>query len=275
MKDLFTLEGKVIVVTGALGLLGYEYCKAIIEKNGIPILIDINTKLIESKISELKKSFPNAIFDGYIVDITNEKNIKKNCDEIIAKYGKIDGLINNAANNPKIENNDTINFSRLENFNLENWHNDINIGLLGSFLCIKYYGYAISKNLKGGSIINVSSDLGIVAPNQNLYKKKELHEDLQSVKPVTYSVVKHGINGLTRYVSTYWANKNVRCNSICPGGVLNNQNEKFLKKVSKLIPLGRMAEKDELNGLIIYLLSDSSSYINGSIINIDGGRTAW
>ena len=275
MKDMYTLEGKVIIVTGAVGLLGFEYCKAIIQAKGIPILIDIDERSIQKKILDLKSIYPNCNCEGYAVDITNEKIIKKSSDEIIAKYGKIDGLINNAANNPKIEDNDSVNFSRLENFNLEVWQNDLNVGLLGSFLCIKHYGFAISKNLKGGSIINVSSDLGVIAPNQNLYKKEGVSEDFQSVKPITYSVVKHGINGLTRYVSTYWADKNVRCNSICPGGVFNNQSEDFLKKVSKLIPLGRMAEKDELNGIIIYLLSEASSYVNGSIINIDGGRTSW
>ena len=275
MKNIFSLSGKVIIVTGAVGLLGFEYCKAIIQANGTPILIDINKKSIQKKISDLKSIYPDCNCEGYAVDITNEKIIKKNSKEIIAKYGKIDGLINNAANNPKIEDDSTINFSRLENFDLEVWQNDLNVGLLGSFLCIKHYGFAISKNLKGGSIINVSSDLGVIAPNQNLYKKEGVSEDFQSVKPITYSVVKHGINGLTRYVSTYWADKNVRCNSICPGGVFNNQSEDFLKKVSKLIPLGRMAEKDELNGIIIYLLSEASSYVNGSIINIDGGRTSW
>jgi NAD(P)-dependent dehydrogenase (short-subunit alcohol dehydrogenase family) len=273
--ELFSLKDKVIIVTGAVGLLGYEYCKAIIQAKGIPVLIDIDEISIKNKISELNKVFPNSECKGFVVDITNEEQINKNCSVIIAKYGKIDGLINNAANNPKIEDNDKINFSRLENFDLDVWHNDLNIGLLGSFLCIKYYGFAISKNPKGGSIINVSSDLGIIAPNQNLYKKEGVSEDLQSVKPVTYSVIKHGINGLTRYVSTYWADKNVRCNSICPGGVFNNQPEDFLNKVSKLIPLGRMAKKEELNGIIIYLLSDASSYVNGSIINIDGGRTSW
>jgi NAD(P)-dependent dehydrogenase (short-subunit alcohol dehydrogenase family) len=275
MSDLFTLKDKVIVVTGAGGLLGFEYCKAIINAKGTPILIDINEKLLKSKVAELKDKFPTCICDSYVVDITKEEQIKKNCLVINAKYGKIDGLVNNAANNPKIEDNDKINFSRLENFNLDVWHNDLNIGLLGSFLCVKYYGFEISKNPKGGSIINVSSDLGVIAPNQNLYKKEGVSEDLQSVKPVTYSVIKHGINGLTKYVSTYWADKNVRCNSICPGGVFNNQPEDFLNKVSKLIPQGRMAEKEELNGIIIYLLSDASSYVNGSIINIDGGRTSW
>ena len=275
MKNIFSLSGKVIIVTGAVGLLGFEYCKAIIQANGTPILIDINKKSIQKKISDLKSIYPDCNCEGYAVDITNEKIIKKNSKEIIAKYGKIDGLINNAANNPKIEDDSTINFSRLENFDLEVWQNDLNVGLLGSFLCIKYYGFEISKNLHGGSIINVSSDLGVIAPNQNLYKKEGVSEELQSVKPVTYSVVKHGINGLTKYVSTYWSDKNVRCNSICPGGVFNNQPEDFLNKVSKLIPLGRMAEKEEINGLIIYLLSDSSSYVNGSIISIDGGRTSW
>ena len=275
MKDLFTLKDKVIIVTGAAGLLGFEYCKAIINAKGIPILIDINENSLKSKVAELEDKFPRCICDSYALDITKEEQLKKNCSIIIAKYGKIDGLINNAASNPKIEESEEVNFSRLENFNVKIWHKDLNIGLLGSFLCIKYYGFAISKNLQGGSIINVSSDLGIMAPNQNLYKKEDVNPDHQSVKPVTYSVVKHGINGLTRYVSTYWADKNVRCNSICPGGVFNNQPKEFLEKISKLIPLGRMAEKDELNGIIIYLLSDASSYINGSIINIDGGRTSW
>ena len=273
--ELFSLKDKVIIVTGAAGLLGYEYCKAIIQAKGIPVLIDIDEISIKNKINELNKVFPNSECKGFVVDITNEELIEKNCSDILNIYGKIDGLINNAANNPKIEDNDLINFSRLENFNLDIWENDLNIGLLGSFLCVKYYGFAISKNPQGGSIINVSSDLGVIAPNQNLYKKEGVSEDLQSVKPVTYSVIKHGINGLTKYVSTYWADKNVRCNSICPGGVFNNQPEDFLNKVSKLIPLGRMAEKEEMNGMIVYLLSNASSYVNGSIINIDGGRTAW
>ena len=150
MKDLFTLKDKIIIVTGAGGLLGFEYCKAIINAKGTPILIDINEKLLKSKVVELKDKYPNCICDGYVVDITNEKFLKENCSEIITKYGKIDGLINNAANNPKIEDSDEINFSRLENFNLDIWQNDLNIGLLGSFLCIKHYGFEISKNPHGG-----------------------------------------------------------------------------------------------------------------------------
>ena len=126
----------------------------------------------------------------------------------------------------------------------------------------------------GGSIVNISSDLGIIAPNQNLYKKNSLKENEQPVKPVSYSVVKSGLIGLTKYTSTYWPLK-VRCNCLCPGGIFTNQPSDFLTKINQLIPMQRMAEIDEYKGSIIYLLSNASSYMNGSIISIDGGRSVW
>ena len=155
------------------------------------------------------------------------------------------------------------------------WDNDLNVGLRGSFLCIKYFGRVISQNSEGGSIINISSDLGLIAPDQSLYRLEDLDDDLQPVKPVTYSVVKTGLIGLTRYVATYWADKGVRCNALCPGGVENNQDPEFINKLSTKIPMKRMAKKDEYRGSIIYLLSDASSYVNGAVIAADGGRTAW
>ena len=271
--ELFSLKSKVIVITGAAGLLGQEHAKAVAMAGGNPMLLDLNQKKLDELAQKISKLY-DIECQGYGVDITDEKSVKKNCEKIVKIFGKIDGLINNAANNPKVEDNNN-NFSRLENFPIEIWNQDLNVSLKGSFLCSKYYGYQISKNSKGGSIINVSSDLGLVAPNQNLYKKEGLLDDDQSVKPITYSITKHGIIGLTRYLSTYWADKNVRSNAICPGGVINNQNLEFIKTVSELIPLGRMAKKEDYQGLIIFLLSDSSSYINGSIIAADGGRTVW
>ena len=142
-------------------------------------------------------------------------------------------------------------------------------------MCAKYYGYEISKNPKGGSILNISSDLGLIAPDQDLYLVEGLPPEKQAVKPVTYSVVKTGIIGLTRYLATYWSKNNVRSNAICPGGVDNNQNEEFISKVSEKIPLGRLANVNEYQGTIVWILSDASSYLNGAIIPIDGGRTAW
>ena len=222
MKDLFTLKNKVIIITGACGLLGKVYVNIIAQYGGTPILIDLDIDSINQLVYEINNKY-KVNSKGYSVNITREKEVKDNCIEIIKEYKKIDGIINNAANNPKVEDSNNLKFSRLENFNLDQWNNDLDVSLKGSFLCIKHYGYQISKNPKGGSIINISSDLGLIAPNQNLYKINGLSEDQQPVKPVTYSIAKSGLIGLTRYVSTYWAHKKVRCNTICPGGIENNQ----------------------------------------------------
>ena len=271
---MFSLKNKIILVTGASGLLGREHVKAILSAGGTPILIDLNQKILDSQVFELKKQFEQNM-SGYAVDITDEKKVNENCIEILKKYGKIDGLVNNAANNPKVENSKEVNFSRLENFPIDIWEKDLDVALKGTFLCTKYYGFAISKNIDGGSIINISSDLGLIAPDQRLYRIKGLKESLQPVKPITYSVVKTGIIGMTRYISTYWAENNVRCNAICPGGVENNQNPDFVNELIKLIPMKRMARQDEYHGILIFLLSNASSYVNGAIISADGGRTAW
>ncbi len=275
MNNDYSLENKVIVVTGACGLLGFEYVKAIAKNGGTPILLDINSKILEEKVSKINNSY-NVKAYGYKVDISDENQIKSNSNNIIRNHGKIDGLINNAANNPKVEkSNVNKNFSRLENFSINNWNDDISVGLTGSFLCAKYYGYLISKNLDGGSIINISSDLGLIAPDQSLYYIDGLDDENQPVKPVTYSIIKSGLIGLTRYISTYWAKNKVRCNAICPGGVFNDQPNDFLERFNKKVPMGRMAYKNELEGIIIYLLSDLSTYTNGAVIPVDGGRTAW
>ena len=274
LEDIFRLNDKVIVVTGASGLLGEKHAEAIACYGGTPVLIDLSEDKINKTVEQLNKKY-NVNSMGYVVDVTDEEAVKKNVSEVIQKYGKIDGLINNAANNPKVEDSENINFSRLENFPENVWNDDLDVGLKGAFLCAKYYGYEISKNPKGGSILNISSDLGLIAPDQDLYLVEGLPPEKQAVKPVTYSVVKTGIIGLTRYLATYWSKNNVRSNAICPGGVDNNQNEEFISKVSEKIPLGRLANVNEYQGTVVWILSDASSYLNGAIIPIDGGRTAW
>ena len=126
-----------------------------------------------------------------------------------------------------------------------------------------------------GVILNIASDLGLIAPDQRIYKKKGLSEDMQPVKPVTYTVVKHGLIGLTRYLATYWCDKGVRVNALCPGGIYNNQPKDFVEKLTNLIPLGRMANPDDYKGAIQFMCSDASEYMNGSIVVVDGGRTCW
>jgi len=274
LENIFELDKKVIVITGAVGLLGRKHAEAVACYGGTPILLDLSQQAVTELAKELNNKY-NTGAVGFAIDITNEDAIEKNAKQLIERFGKIDGLVNNAANNPKVEESSKENFSRLENFPLEIWNDDINVGLTGSFLCAKYYGYRISQNLNGGSIVNISSDLGLIAPDQNLYKKDGVNDNFQNVKPVTYSVVKTGLIGLTRYLATYWADKNVRCNAMCPGGVENGQPDSFLKEVSKRIPMGRMANSDEYQGTLIWMLSDASSYLNGAIIAVEGGRTAW
>jgi NAD(P)-dependent dehydrogenase (short-subunit alcohol dehydrogenase family) len=274
LNDFFNLKDKVVIITGAAGLLGEKYAAAIASFGGHPILLDISKDKVDLLASNLNKNY-GINSSSFKVDITNEDEIINNKELLLNKYGKIDALINNAANNPQVENSLEKNFSRLENFSIESWNNDIEVSLTGSFLCSKHYGLIISNNPNGGSIINISSDLGIIAPDQRLYSKDGLQENEQPVKPVSYSVTKTGIIGLTRYLATYWADKNVRCNAICPGGVENGQPKDFLSKIHKKIPMGRMAQVDEYQSTLIWMLSDSSSYLNGAIIPVDGGRSIW
>ena len=274
LDDLFRLDGKVIIITGAAGLLGREHAYAIAKYGGTPILLDLSKEAVDSLADDLNREYKTGAM-GFSVDITNESQIQKNTEFLIKKFQKIDGLVNNAANNPKVESSNKINFSRLENFSLDAWQNDIAVGLTGAFLCAKYYGAKIAKNSNGGVIINIASDLGLIAPDQRLYREDNVPDELQNVKPVTYSVVKSGLIGLTRYLATYWPEKNVRCNALCPGGIENGQPEEFLNQVSKRIPMKRLAQSKEYQGTLIWMLSESSSYLNGAIVPVDGGRTTW
>ncbi len=274
MKKKFNLSNKVIIITGALGLLGKKHVEVVAENGGIPIIIDTNKKNVISLAKNISRKY-NVSSMGLKVDITNEKQIINACRKITKKFNTINGLVNNAANNPKIEENKITNFSRLENFPLKIWEQDIAVGLTGAWLCSKHFGTEISKNKNGGSIVNISSDLGLIGPDQRIYLKKGLSKDKSPVKPVTYSVIKSGLIGLTRYLATYWADKEVRCNAICPGGVENGQSKDFINKVSSRIPMGRLAKADEYKGTLLWMLSDASSYLNGAIIPVDGGRTAW
>jgi len=273
-ENLFRLDGKIIVITGATGLLGRKHVEAISCFGGTPILLDLSQDEIDDLANQMNDKYKvNAI--GFSVDISDENSVKSNAELLFDKFGKIDGLVNNAANNPKVENSNDVNFSRLENFSIDLWNEDILVGLTGSFLCAKHYGKKISQNPNGGCIVNISSDLGLNAPDQRLYSKKGLDESLQNVKPVTYSVIKTGLIGLTRYLATYWAEKNVRCNAMCPGGIENGQPLDFIKKVNARIPMGRMASSDEYQSTLVWMLSDSSSYLNGAIIPVEGGRSVW
>ena len=274
LDNLFSLSGKIIVITGAAGLLGEKHAEAIAAYGGTPVLLDLSKTAVDVLAEKINKKYKtNAI--GFAIDIVNESKVRSVSNKVFKRFGKIDGLVNNAANNPKVEIKSEKNFSRLENFPLHIWEQDIAVGLTGSYLCTKYFGFQISQNKDGGSIVNISSDLGVMAPDQRLYEEEGVAKDQQNVKPVTYSVVKSGLIGLTRYIATYWSDKNVRCNAMCPGGVENGQPGDFLDKVHARIPMNRLAKSDEYQGTLLWMLSDASSYLNGAIVSVDGGRTAW
>jgi NAD(P)-dependent dehydrogenase (short-subunit alcohol dehydrogenase family) len=167
-----------------------------------------------------------------------------------------------------------LNNSRLETFPLSQWQADIAVGLTGALLCSRVFGGEMARRGKG-VIVNVASDLALIAPDQRLYAVDGLPAAAQPVKPVSYSVVKTGLIGLTRYLATYWAEQGVRANALCPGGVENGQDAGFLRRIADLIPLGRMAARDEYQGAMLFLCSDASSYMTGAVLSIDGGRSTW
>lgn len=252
-KISLNLKNKNIIITGGNGFLGSQITEALLNEKANVYIIDIK---------EPKKKTSAKYFKS---DITNEIKLRKILNYLKLKKIKIDVLINNAAVDYPPSKSKKNNF-KLETFQNNLWDRDISVSLKGSYLCTKVFGSYMSK-FKKGSIINVSSDLGIIAPDQRIYEKSAF------IKPVTYSIVKHGIIGLTKYTASYWGKKNIRCNAIAPGGIYNNQDSSFIKKINQLIPLGRMAKKNEYNGLILFLCSNLSSYITGSVIVADGGRT--
>lgn len=273
LSRLFELSGRVAVITGGAGLLGYQHAATIAGLGGLPVLLDINAEALAANAAKLVAETGCQALT-LEADITDLAALAAAFEQLMARYGRVDILINNAARNPKVESAGDKDFSRLENFPWEQWRLDLDVGLGGAFNCAKVFGAQMARQ-GAGVIVNIASDLGVIAPDQRLYRVEGREPGQQPVKPVTYSVVKHGLIGLTKYLATYWCEQGVRCNALSPGGVYAGQNDVFVSKLTQLIPLGRMAEADEYRGAIAFLCSDASSYMNGANLVIDGGRSAW
>jgi NAD(P)-dependent dehydrogenase (short-subunit alcohol dehydrogenase family) len=274
--EKFDLSGKTALITGAGGMLGIEHAAALLECGAKVVLTDINEIELNEARQILKQNYPSINIYTEIMDVCQLTSIYKVAENFASQNIRIDILINNAAIDPKVNREEGIlEKSRLENFALGDWNLQLAVGLTGAFLCSQVFGTAMSKDHEGGVILNIASDLSVISPDQRIYRKDGLRDDIQPVKPVTYSVIKSGLIGLTRYLATYWAHKNVRCNALSPGGVFNDQGEEFVKRLTSLIPMGRMATKDEYRSAIKFLCSNASSYMNGQNIVIDGGRSIW
>lgn len=273
-NNVMEMDERVCLITGAGGLLGIEHARALLRLNASIVITDVSQHICKKTYEILHDEYPNASISFHVMDVKSETSVKDCLDAVLEIYGKIDVLINNAAVNPSIQNDSIVETSRFEHFDLLEWKHHIDVGLTGAFLCAKYFAQHMAEN-NGGVILNIASDLAVIAPDQRLYRKAGLADKSQPVKPVTYSVVKTGLIGLTRYLATYYHEDNVRVNALSPGGVFDGQGEEFVKRLTDLIPLGRMASKDEYHGAIQFLCSDASKYMTGQNIVMDGGRSVW
>lgn len=275
MLEKFDLGGKVAVITGGAGLLGTEHAIALAQAGAEVVITDVQENAAREVASRLAGQHGLNKCLGLGMDVTDADSIRRTQEELLARYKGIHILVNNATVDPKVkEGNVLVESSRFENFPLEQWHFQLEVGLTGAFLCSQRFGGWMASH-GGGVILNIASDLSVFAPDQRIYRKEGLAESQQPVKPVTYSVIKTALVGLTRYLATYWADKNVRVNALSPGGVYVNQPQEFVRKLSHLIPMGRMARREEYRGAVQFLCSDASSYMTGQNIVIDGGRSVW
>jgi NAD(P)-dependent dehydrogenase (short-subunit alcohol dehydrogenase family) len=270
LPQVFDLTGRNALVTGAGGLLGPQHAIALAENGAGILLADIDLSKAQAAAADVRKAVPGAEARALLLDVTKPDMVR----DVAAAMGKVDILVNNAAIDAKVTAQPGVaNGSRLEGFTLEQWNIEVAVGLTGPMLLSQVFGAAMAA-AGGGVILNIASDLSVIAPDQRLYRlDREAPEHEQPVKPVTYSAIKHGLVGLTKYLATYWAGQGVRCNALSPGGVNNGQGEVFIAKLTNLIPLGRMARADEYRAAVQFLCSDASSYMTGQNIVMDGGRS--
>lgn len=275
MRNNFDITGKVVLITGGSGLMGRAHAEAVAEFGAIPVIADID---LDPAAEILENIHNNTGVKGDFVelDVTSSNSITEALEKLTRVHKKIDVLINNAALNPSVSNksDSSTEWSRFEDFSTDVWNKDLEVGLTGAFLCSQIFGNHMKKN-KNGVIINIASDLALIAPDQRIYRIEGLSEDMQPVKPISYSVVKAGLVALTKYLAVYWADHGIRVNALCPGGIYDNQDIEFVNKLSDLIPMGRMAEPSEYKSAVVFLCSEASRYMTGSCLTIDGGRTVW
>ncbi|MBA4406141.1 short-chain dehydrogenase [bacterium] len=266
--NMFSLKNKTAIVTGALGLIGKEHCKALSEAGANVIVADLN----ESECIELSESLSTESI-GIGMDVTDQESIKKLRDSVLERFFHIDVLVNNAAINDMFENPKAASEqSKFENYPLELWQKSVDVNLTGVFLCSQILGTEMAKQ-KSGSIINIASTYGITAPDQSLYIKEDGTQLFY--KPPAYSATKGAVIAFTKYLAAYWGKNGVRVNTLSPGGVENSQDDFFIEKYSARTPLGRMARPADYKGALVFLASDASNYMTGANLVVDGGWTAW
>lgn len=281
---LFDLTGRVAVVTGGAGLLGAQFCRTLAEAGARVVLADIDREAAVRSAASISVGAENSARDGSTndwqviplhLDVRSQASVSGFFGEVQERFSRVDVLVNSAALDPKFDPGNRPSGAGLlfafEEYPLQAWQEALEVNLSGAFLCCQAAGKAMLMQ-GGGVMVNICSIYGIVGPDQRIYQKPG--QELQ-YKPAYYSVTKAGLLGLTRYLATYYAGKNIRVNSLTPGGVFNDHDVAFVQAYSARAVLGRMAQPDELNGALLFLASDASSYMTGANLVVDGGWTAW
>lgn len=269
-RDLFDLQGKVAVVTGGAGILGQYFCAGLAESGAKVAVVDLQ----EEKARELAQTL-TARYRGQVVgigcDVSNLESVQAMVKQVVAEFGGIDILHNNAAGK-----SDDLNafFAPFEEYSLDQWRKIMAVNLDGMFLVAQAVGKQMIAQGMGGSIIQTASIYGVMAPDHRIYEGS-FYLGRQINTPAVYTASKAAVIGLTKHLSTYWANKGIRVNTLTPGGTESGQNDEFIHRYSARIPMNRMANAHEMVGALLYLASDASSYVTGQNIIVDGGLDAW
>jgi NAD(P)-dependent dehydrogenase (short-subunit alcohol dehydrogenase family) len=273
IQEKFDLTGRVAVVTGGVGLLGAEFCRTLAEAGAAVVVVDLNASASQAAAASLTKSRFNAL--AIPTDITQPEAVQALVEQTLSAFGRLDILVNSAALDPKFDPDAVskgITPGAFEDYPLDLWNSALNVNLTGMFLMTQACVKPMIAQGNKGSIINICSTYGLNGPDQRIYVKEGKRV---AFKPVYYTVTKAGVMGFTKYLAAYYADTEIRVNALTPGGVFNNHEDYFVKNYSAKTILGRMAHKDEMNGALLFLASDASSYMTGNNVVVDGGWTAW
>ena len=283
--EFLKLDGKTAIVTGGAGLIGQVYTSTLLKNGANVILLD---KKIDEKniLNKLKKEYKiNYKFMKNLKLIECDITSKSSVDKTFKKLGKINNLkilVNNASLVKQVGKESLIDeYKSFLDMNPNDWENYFSVDLTGTLLISQKCIPQMKKN-KGGSIVNISSTYGILSPDQRLYetfnKKLTASQKKKGIvieKPIGYSISKSGILNLTRFLATKFAKDDIRVNTLTLGGVFDNNPPSFVKAYSERTPLGRMANKNEYAGPLLFLVSDMSSYMTGANLIVDGGWSSW
>ena len=273
IQDKFDINGRVAVVTGGLGLLGAEFCKTLAEAGAAVAVVDLNVSASQGTVDSLAKSGYKTL--AVSADITRPDSVNAMVEKVLSAFGRLDILVNSAALDPKFDPDAAkkgIAPGAFEDYPLDDWNAAMSVNLTGTFLVTQACVKPMIAQGKKGSIINICSTYGLNGPDQGIYFKDG---ERVAYKPVYYTVTKAGVLGFTKYLAAYYAGTEIRVNALTPGGVFNNHEDYFVKNYSAKTIMGRMANKDEMNGALLFLASDASSYMTGNNVVVDGGWTAW